>query len=216
MHVYSLGTKYIKFGTEEGPHLWPKRLPFSSLQYIFCLFKNFLYVSLNIRTVFDVISLSQLCSAIFPMDKNFEERICLKFWIANVISYAESLNMLQKAYGESTLWKTTFYKWHSAFKSGLDELEDLPRSGWPPTSSTEVNIAKIKEMVTENRYLSLREIVAEFSVSHQSIRTILNDCLGMKRVAARLVPKDHLTKLSLWTNFWRKTRRISSNNHHIL
>ena len=32
LHVYSLDTKYIKFiGTEEGPHLWPKRLPFWSI-----------------------------------------------------------------------------------------------------------------------------------------------------------------------------------------
>ena len=54
--------------------------------------------------------------------------------------------------------------------------------------------------MTKNRHLSLREIAAELSVSHESIRTILNDCLGMKRVAARLVQKHlmhHLTKLSL-------------------
>ena len=52
-------------------------------------------------------------------------------------------------------------------------------------------------MVTANRRLSLREIDTELSVSHESIRTILNDCLGMKRVAARLVLKDHLRRLSL-------------------
>ena len=69
-------------------------------------------------------------------------------------------------------------------------VEDLPRPGRPSMSSTEVNIAKVKEMVTENRHLSLREITAELSVSHESIRTILNDFFGMKRVAARLVPKD--------------------------
>ena len=60
-------------------------------------------------------------------------------------------------------------------------MEDLPRSGRPSTSSTEVNIAKVKEIVTENRHLSLREVAAEFSVSHESICTILNDFLGMKR-----------------------------------
>ena len=88
--------------------------------------------------------------------------------------------MLQKASGESTLLKT--------LANG---------SGQPSTSSTKFNITKVKEMVTENRHLSLREIAAELSVSHVSIRTILNDCLDMKRVAARLVPKDHLTRLSL-------------------
>ena len=62
------------------------------------------------------------------------------------------------------------------------------------------NFAKVKEMVTENHHLSLRDIAAELSVSHESIRTILNDFLGMKRVAARLFPKDlthHLIRLSL-------------------
>ena len=38
--------------------------------------------------------------------------------------------------------------------------------------------------------LSLREIAAELSMSYESIRTILNGYLGMKRVAARLVPKN--------------------------
>ena len=75
-------------------------------------------------------------------------------------------------------------------------MKDLPRSGRPSTSSTKVNIAKVKEMVTKNRHSSLREIAAELRVSHESIRTILNDCLGMKRVAARLVPKDRFTRLS--------------------
>ena len=87
--------------------------------------------------------------------------------------------------------------------------------GLRPTSSTEVNIAKLKEMVTENRHLSLGEIAVELSVSYGSIRTILNDCLGMKRVAARLVPKDHLTRIPLQTNFWPETQRILSNNHRI-
>ena len=94
-------------------------------------------------------------------------------------------------------------------------MEDLPRSGRPSTSSTGVDIVEVKVMVIENHHLSLREIAAELSVFHESICTILNDCLVMKRVAARLDPKDHLTRLSLWTNFWPKTHRISSNNHRI-
>ena len=49
-----------------------------------------------------------------------------------------------------------------AFKSGRDVLEDLARSGRPSTSSTEVNIAKVKEIVTENRHSSLIKIAAEF------------------------------------------------------
>ena len=97
------------------------------------------------------------------MDKNIKQRIHL-FCIANGIPCAESLKMLHKAYGESSLSKTLAYEWYSAFKSGRDVVEHFPRSGWPSTSSTEVNIAKAKEMVTENHHLSLREIAAELFV----------------------------------------------------
>ena len=69
-------------------------------------------------------------------------------------------------------------------KRGRDVVEDLPRSGRPSASSTEVNIGKVKEIVTENRHLTLKKIAAELSVAHESIRTILNDFLGMKRVDA--------------------------------
>ena len=64
--------------------------------------------------------------------------------------------------------KTRAFEWYSAFKIGRDEVEDLRRSGPRSTSSSEVNIAKVKEMVNENRHLSLREIAAELYVSHES------------------------------------------------
>ena len=106
-------------------------------------------LSFSLFTVFDVVSLSEVCIAIFPMDKNIEQRICLKFCISNGILCAESLKILQKAYGDSTLSKTRVYKWYSAFKSGRDVVEDLPRPGQPSTSLTAVNISKVKEMVTK-------------------------------------------------------------------
>jgi hypothetical protein len=72
------------------------------------------------------------------MDKNIEQRVCLKFCIPNGIWCSESLKMLQKAYGESTLSKTCAYEWYKAFKRGQDVMEDLPRSSRPSTSATEV------------------------------------------------------------------------------
>lgn len=42
----------------------------------------------------------------------------------------------------------------------------------------------------ENRRTSLREIAHDLKISHESARTILIDILGMRKVAARLVPKD--------------------------
>ena len=128
----------------------------------------------------------------------------------NILQYRELI--IQKARLERLSKTFLTLTWHHCllyWRGVRDVVEDLPRSGRPSTSSTEINIAKVKEMVTENRHLSLREIAAELSMSHESIRNILKDCLDIERVAARLLPKDHLTKLSLWTNFWPKTQRIS-------
>jgi hypothetical protein len=60
------------------------------------------------------------------------------------------------------------------------------------------SLSKVKKIVTENPNLTLKEIAAQFSVSQESIRTILTNNLGMKHVASRLGPKDlnYLQKLN--------------------
>ncbi|XP_050317891.1 protein GVQW3-like [Bactrocera neohumeralis] len=92
--------------------------------------------------------------------------------------------------------KTQVYDWYESFKEGREEVNDLPRSGRPSTSSTEENVDKIKEMVLENR---LREIAQIMDLSHETARHILVDVLGMRKVATRLVSKD--------LNFLQKVNR---------
>lgn len=67
---------------------------------------------------------------------------------------------------------------------------DLLRSGQPSTSLIEKNIDKIKEIVIKNRHSSLREMAQDLDISHESVRTILVDVLGKRRVSTRLVPKE--------------------------
>lgn len=135
------------------------------------------------------------------MEKNLYQRVCLKFCVANEISCAESFRMLEKAFTEDCMSKTHCYDWYKAFKDGREEVEDMPRSGRPSTSTTDINIEKVNEMVTENRAIGIREIAAELGISYGSAEHILVDVLGMKRVAARLVPKE--------LNFLQKQCRMS-------
>ena len=98
-----------------------------------------------------------MCYAILQIEQNLEQRVCLKFCVANKISCAESLKMLQKVYGESVLSKIRAYEWYTAFKGGSEVVENFSRSGEPSTCSTDKNIYKVKGMVMENRHSSLRE-----------------------------------------------------------
>jgi len=45
-------------------------------------------------------------------------------------------------------------------------------------------------MMFENRRYSLRELAHELNTFHESVCAIFVDVLGMRRVAARLVPKE--------------------------
>ena len=77
-----------------------------------------------------------------------------------------------------------------SFKQDREIVEDIPRSGQPLTSLTNENIEKVKKIVLDNRHSSLREIACDLKISHECVRSIFVDILGMRRIAARLVPKE--------------------------
>jgi len=49
-------------------------------------------------------------------------------------------------------------EWYKSFKSGRQDVNDLSRTNTPRTAVIEENIAKMKELVLENRRYSLREL----------------------------------------------------------
>lgn len=124
------------------------------------------------------------------MEDNLDQRVCIKFCLANGFSCADSLKMLRKAFGTACMSKTQTYEWYKSFKEGREEIIDLPRSGRPLTSTTDENTRKVKELVLNNRHMSIRELAIELKICRTSVHGILSDMLGMKRVAGRLVSKD--------------------------
>ena len=134
------------------------------------------------------------------MKKKIEQRVCLKFCVSNGITATESLKMLQKCFGESTLSRTQVFEWHKAFSEGREVVENLSHASRPSTSVNDDNMEKVKEIVLENRRVGIREIAEALNISYGSTQHILVNVLGMKRIAARLVPKD--------LNFLQKARRV--------
>jgi len=64
--------------------------------------------------------------------------------------------MLVQVYGDNAMKKTTVYKWVKSFAEGRESVTDEERSGRPATSRTEENIAKVRQIVRENRRLTVR------------------------------------------------------------
>ena len=62
--------------------------------------------------------------------------------------------VLVQVYGDSAVKKTAVYKWMKRFSEGRESVTDEERSGRPATSGTEENVAKICQIVRENRRLT--------------------------------------------------------------
>ena len=97
--------------------------------------------------------------------------------------------MLKVAHGECTVSQKSVYKWCKFFTEGQEEVNDDARPGRPSTSTTNENTETVKKIVMENRRITIREIAEDVGISVGSCHAIFSDILGLKRVAAKFVPK---------------------------
>ena len=61
-------------------------------------------------------------------------------------------------------------------------------SGRPSTSTADENIEAVKKMISHNRRLIIRGVVDD-GISFGSCKAVFTNVLGMKRAAAKIVPK---------------------------
>jgi len=82
-----------------------------------------------------------------------EQRTDIKFLVKLGKSGNEIREMLVQVYGDNAMKKTAVYNWVKRFSEGRQSVTDEERSARPATR-TEENIAKIHQIVRENRRLS--------------------------------------------------------------
>jgi len=98
--------------------------------------------------------------------------------------------MLVQVYGDNAMEKTAEYKWVKRFSEGRESVTEEERSGWPATSRTEENITKVRQIVRENRPLTVSSIAEQVNIDRKTVRKILTEDLDMKKVCAKMVPKE--------------------------
>jgi len=98
--------------------------------------------------------------------------------------------MLVQVYGDNAMKKTAACKWVKSFSEGRESVTDEERSGRPATSRTEENMAKVRQIVRENRRLTVRSIAEQVNIGREIVREILTEVLDMRKVCAKMVPKE--------------------------
>ena len=86
--------------------------------------------------------------------------------------------------------KTAVYKWVKRFSEGRESVADEEKSGRTATSRTEQNITKVRQIVRENRRLTVRSTTEQLNTDKETIRKIVTEDLDMRKVCAKIVPKE--------------------------
>ncbi|UYV63007.1 hypothetical protein LAZ67_2002824 [Cordylochernes scorpioides] len=118
-----------------------------------------------------------------------DQRTCIKFCVKNEIKCADAFRMLTVAYGEATLDRSNVYRWYKMFSEGREDVDDEERAGRPSTSTTDEKINEVEKMILANRRITVREVAEDLNISIGSCHSIFINDLGMRRVAAKFLPK---------------------------
>jgi hypothetical protein len=89
------------------------------------------------------------------LDLKEEQPVVIKFCYKVNFSATKVVELIQKAYGDAALSRTTLFEWHKRFREGRESVKYDERSGQPTTSRTDDNMAAVNKMVKEDRNVSL-------------------------------------------------------------
>jgi len=97
--------------------------------------------------------------------------------------------MLKEAFGEQALSQARTFEWFKHFKDGQESVEDHKHSGRLCTCTTPEMIAKVHEVILEDRRQTIHNVCNCVGLSYGSFQHILVDELNMRRTATKFVPR---------------------------
>ena len=92
-------------------------------------------------------------------------------------------------FGKSTLSRTQIQLWYNRFKEGREDINDDARPGRSSTLTTDEIIAAVKKVILNNCRITIRGVAVDVGISFGSRPAIFSEVLGIKRAAAKIVPK---------------------------
>ena len=91
------------------------------------------------------------------MTEKQDKRICIKFRFQLGEMSSETIQMIQKAYGNECMSKTRIKEWYNRFKEGRTSVDSGSRSVRPSTTKKLDNIERARLAIKGNRRLTVSE-----------------------------------------------------------
>jgi len=117
------------------------------------------------------------------------QRVYIKFCANLEKSATENLKMIQKGFGDQSLSRTQVFQWHTRFKTCHISVDDDEHTGRPISCTTPETVARIQELIRQDRPRTIRDIAEEVEVGYGTCQRVLTEELCMHRVAAKFVPR---------------------------
>jgi hypothetical protein len=123
------------------------------------------------------------------MTERVEQRYCIKFCQKLGDSKAETIQIIQQAFGDEEMGATQIKEWFNRFKDGRTLADSDQRFGRPSTSRNANVIENVRSLILEDRRLTVREIADKVAISTCSAHAVLTEDMYMCRVVAKFGPK---------------------------
>jgi len=109
-----------------------------------------------------------------------EQRICIKFCFKLNKTAGENHQMLKDAFAEQPLSQARTFEWFKRFKDGRESVEERKHSGQPSKCTTPEMIAKVHEVILEDRRQTIHNVCNCTGLSYGSCQHILADELNIR------------------------------------
>ena len=97
--------------------------------------------------------------------------------------------MIHQGFGDQTLSCTQVFQWHYQFKTGHTSVDNDEHTGRPISCTTPETVARIQELIRQDRSWTIRDIAEEVEVGYGTCQRVLTEELGMHCVTAKFVPR---------------------------
>ncbi|XP_008180994.1 daple-like protein [Acyrthosiphon pisum] len=124
------------------------------------------------------------------MERRFSMKIMLLSNRSDLLSAKLILKLPAKTSGNVWEFLPSIFDSSSVYscKKGRTSVKDYERPGRPSTSKTNETVARVREIIRNNRRLTIREVAEDVEITYGLCQEILTNDLGMSRIAAKFVP----------------------------
>jgi len=85
--------------------------------------------------------------------------------------------------------KSSALEWNRRLKEGREDVQDDPRSEQPKMQRTDENVDRIRTLLRSDRRLGVRVIAEELNMNRETVRQIIKEDVGMRKISAKMVPR---------------------------